>query len=1120
MTGGEIERAKGADGYEPTSFDPLGNAVAPSVDGVDLTEAVKPAVPRMDIIEANDRVKKAGLDKHLTLPDQPDIPPAQLEIMMRNAQARAEREATIERGPQGFIPSALQVGTSFLVGAADPINVASAFIPIMGELRYGKVLAAAGDSLTARLATRAAVGAGQGAVGQAALEPLDWWAHTQEGRDFGMSDVLHNVMFGAALGGGLHAGGGFISDAYRGAKGRELYPFGPNEPLARVPDMGGIHVPAAAMGDEGISADHLEQHFRRIEPGETGQAASGIAESPEMDAIVAQVERGVRADGTPLTQDDRFAAERELRRKSHPEEENFAEDGSLLHALKTVTNVGYNQQEVDRAINWASRNGRQDIVDALEVRERAMEELYARSLPPSPEVAIINDLPPRAHEDAMRVAISDLINGDAVRSGDVLEVAAKTDPRIAESFEAWHGSPHDFERFDLSKIGTGEGAQAYGHGLYFAENEKVAHGYQRSVSDKVFVDKVAQLYDEGYSPGDAWAEIKDHWSEFSPSEQRLMLALEKDDWFGYDYPHQAVNAALRSLKNYDPSPETVAAVKAIGNMYRVKIGANHEHFLDWDKPLHEQSEHVKGALTNLGIDVSKQKSAAELAEEGLLDHTYRERNGQHAYQSLIKYRPGQGGGTTSAGVRLADLDKTPDVASAKLSAAGIPGIKYLDQGSRAGALAPEYRVYQEGEKFYVSDRKPRAAGPFATQAEAEAWVASQATRNFVVFNDKHIEITHKNGEPVKREEFLQQREEELAAAVKAKGARGRAAADPQTWSLFEFLAHEGGLKPDPELAAIFGSAKGPFVPGFGALVRSKGRALDDALRLAKDHGYMFDAADVTGAEGRLTPNDLLDRLAEENSGRKLYRHDQQFATKAEVAADLEREKHEIISALHDEIEAATGQKGVKVDPALQDRVVQIVQREGEHDVLGAYERAIMEDAERYETISHERRQQPETAHVPGWDVDEPAGASRDGQSAAQERGQAGGAAEGTGRADGGQPRGAGPGDRGPVPAQLDQAAAWRGIAHVTPDFDTPEAIAASNAAAKVEPPKTKLDERVTAAEKAEAFAKQMYDMFAHRLPEDERLRLEEHIAELERAQADRDTVSQRGAACLFEGRGS
>jgi len=47
---------------------------------------------------------------------------------------------------------------------------------------------------------------------------------------------------------------------------------------------------------------------------------------------------------------------------------------------------------------------------------------------------------------------------------------------------AYHGSPHNFERFDLSKIGTGEGAQVYGHGLYFAENPAVAEDYKQSLS--------------------------------------------------------------------------------------------------------------------------------------------------------------------------------------------------------------------------------------------------------------------------------------------------------------------------------------------------------------------------------------------------------------------------------------------------------------------------------------------------------------------------------------------------------------------------------------------------------------------------------------------------------------
>jgi len=46
------------------------------------------------------------------------------------------------------------------------------------------------------------------------------------------------------------------------------------------------------------------------------------------------------------------------------------------------------------------------------------------------------------------------------------------------SIRAYHGSPHRFERFDISKIGTGEGATAYGRGLYFAGNEGVARTYR------------------------------------------------------------------------------------------------------------------------------------------------------------------------------------------------------------------------------------------------------------------------------------------------------------------------------------------------------------------------------------------------------------------------------------------------------------------------------------------------------------------------------------------------------------------------------------------------------------------------------------------------------------------
>lgn len=50
---------------------------------------------------------------------------------------------------------------------------------------------------------------------------------------------------------------------------------------------------------------------------------------------------------------------------------------------------------------------------------------------------------------------------------------------------AWHGSPHDFDEFDLGKIGTGEGAQAHGWGLYFAKKKSVSKNYQKVLSKRL-----------------------------------------------------------------------------------------------------------------------------------------------------------------------------------------------------------------------------------------------------------------------------------------------------------------------------------------------------------------------------------------------------------------------------------------------------------------------------------------------------------------------------------------------------------------------------------------------------------------------------------------------------------
>lgn len=65
------------------------------------------------------------------------------------------------------------------------------------------------------------------------------------------------------------------------------------------------------------------------------------------------------------------------------------------------------------------------------------------------------------------------------RNTSVLYQQAVED-RMMELFQrAWHGTPYNFDRFTLEHIGKGEGAQAHGHGLYFAENRAIANDAYR-----------------------------------------------------------------------------------------------------------------------------------------------------------------------------------------------------------------------------------------------------------------------------------------------------------------------------------------------------------------------------------------------------------------------------------------------------------------------------------------------------------------------------------------------------------------------------------------------------------------------------------------------------------------
>lgn len=108
----------------------------------------------------------------------------------------------------------------------------------------------------------------------------------------------------------------------------------------------------------------------------------------------------------------------------------------------------------------------------------------------------------QAHEDALLVATHADVFAQIMREAgnarytamDYLntvrfDVNAKLKGKDGYAQIAWHGSPHDFDEFDLGAIGSGEGAQFYGWGLYFAKNKEMAKNYKEVLSNVHETDK-------------------------------------------------------------------------------------------------------------------------------------------------------------------------------------------------------------------------------------------------------------------------------------------------------------------------------------------------------------------------------------------------------------------------------------------------------------------------------------------------------------------------------------------------------------------------------------------------------------------------------------------------------
>jgi len=310
------------------------------------------------------------------------------------------------------------------------------------------------------------------------------------------------------------------------------------------------------------------------------------------------------------------------------------------------------------------------------------------------------------------------------------------------SIVAYHGTPHTIKgKFDISKVGTGEGAQAYGHGMYFAENPNVAIQYKNILSKPEFTKtgegielrgQLPRMLDESYDELVAkngiqqtnYGDVTDIVGQRLDRQMKDALKANDMDWYNKTADMKLDLARFKE----NPPPN-------VGNLYKVDIpDADIPMMLDWGKPLAQQTPEIQAAIKKLG---DRFRPLDDMEAKNVTG----ERLYRRIENSFGKYYGNQA---------------NPD-ASALLNSVGIKGIRYLDEKSR-----------RQPYSVAISTKKgPYAETEFITKEQAEQYIKEKqaegfktelketGTSNFVVFDPSNVKILEQNSKPLTRKEILE-----------------------------------------------------------------------------------------------------------------------------------------------------------------------------------------------------------------------------------------------------------------------------------------------------------------------------------------------------------------------------
>jgi len=241
------------------------------------------------------------------------------------------------------------------------------------------------------------------------------------------------------------------------------------------------------------------------------------------------------------------------------------------------------------------------------------------------------------------------------QAGDILARLAGAAPE-SKYIRAYHGSPYDFDRFDASKIGTGEGMASYGYGHNFASKRSVGEHYRDALRDMLDREPPADLFVEQAEAMRLWAEESQKaklWE--NPPHGRSNLLSE----LGHPNPHQA--AADAAFERSMRARREMEAYKNPGRVYEVEIAHPATSLLNWDRSLFDQQHllpQVERAINKIPDPAARYDNMLAIEDPAAF-------KGKEVYGVL---RDALGG----------------DVAASRtLLDSGIPGMRYLDGPSRS-----------------------------------------------------------------------------------------------------------------------------------------------------------------------------------------------------------------------------------------------------------------------------------------------------------------------------------------------------------------------------------------------------------------------------------------------------